>query len=211
MKYAAYVRISDKNKQQSETQKEAIKQYADINNLLISSWVTEEVSASKTDVEDRKLSELVNAGYSIIMTDITRLGRRKVFDLLGVIGQITKKGELHLAYTNRVVNSTNADDAETIFTIVGGSFAAVEESKKRAERSRAGNARRKSAGLHIGRPVGAEVRSKLDNYAITIFKLKNDGMSENKICEYLKNKYDVTISRQGLRNWLNKRTMKTTS
>lgn len=205
-KFAAYVRVSDSNKQTGETQRSDIETYIKENNIHITKWVEENVSASKTDVEDRQLISLVNDGYSIVMTDVTRLGRRKVFELLGVIGQVCKVGELHLTYTSRIVNSDNMDDAETIFTIVGGSFAAVDEAKKRSQRATAAHARRKLKGLPSGRKEGAVVKSKLDEFAALILNELSKGTKKAHIITILEG-LGISISRQQLYRWIDKRTV----
>ena len=187
MKYAAYIRVSDKNRGNGETQRADIEAYAKANKINISRWVEEHVSASKTDIEERQLMELVNAGYSIVMTDVTRLGRRKVFDLLAVIGQICRYGELRLTYTNRIINETNCDDAETIFTMVGGSFAAVDEAKKRSQ------------------TVGTDVRSKLDDHAAFIIKELKAGTQKTAILEKLEKQKSFKVSRAQLYRWIEKR------
>lgn len=205
MKYAAYIRVSDKNRGNGETQRADIEAYAKANKINISRWVEEHVSASKTDIEERQLMELVNAGYSIVMTDVTRLGRRKVFDLLAVIGQICRYGELRLTYTNRIINETNCDDAETIFTVVGGSFAAVDEAKKRSQRAKAAHARLKEQGLRSGRKVGADVRSKLDDHAAFIIKELKAGTQKTAILEKLEKQKSFKVSRAQLYRWIEKR------
>jgi DNA invertase Pin-like site-specific DNA recombinase len=205
-RFAAYVRVSDSNKQTGETQRSDIEIYTKENDIHVTKWVEENVSATKTDVEDRQLMNLVNDGYSIVMTDVTRLGRRKVFELLGVIGQICKVGELHLTYTSRIVNSENMDDAETIFTIVGGSFAAVDEAKKRSQRAKAAHARRKSQGLSSGRTKGAVVKSKLDEHAALILNELNKETKKTQVITLLE-KIGVSVSRQQLYRWIDKRTV----
>lgn len=206
MQTIAYIRISDSNKQDASTQREAVKAYADKIGAVITQWVEEHVSASKTSVEDRELSTHINSGHRIIMTDATRLGRRKVFDLLGVIGSICKNGgSLHFAYSERIIDESNMDDAETIFTVVGGSFAAVEESKSRSARATAAHARRKNSGLSSGRRKGAIVKSKLDDYAPNVQAMLLDGLSKAKIMRRLKDEHGVTVSRQGFYNWLDNR------
>jgi DNA invertase Pin-like site-specific DNA recombinase len=196
-----YIRVSDKNRGDDQTQLNAIEQYCKDNKLKVIDVVTEYVSASKTNVQDRMLQKVVDTlpeGVALVMTDVTRLGRRKIFDLLGVIGQITAKAELHLAYTGRVVNAANADDAETIFTIVGGSYAAVDESKKRSQRARAAVARRKSNGLHVGRKVGQKVRSKLDEHSMKIAITVKDKGNVSALAK------ELDCSRAQLYRWIDR-------
>lgn len=207
MKFAAYIRISDKNRGTASAQREAIEAYCKAKKITVSVWTEEYVSASKTDVEERELMKLVDAGYSIVMTDVSRLGRRKVFDLIGVIGRICKHGELHFAYTERAITRDNVDDAETIFTVVGSSFAAVEESKRRSDRAKAGHQTRHSKGLKSGRAVGAVVRSKLDDYAALIISELEKGTKKTALVTLLEKK-GCKVSRAQLYNWISKRTLK---
>lgn len=202
-----YVRVSDKNRQDGSTQRNSISEYAIQEGIIINEWVTEEVSGSKTEINDRQLSQHLDSGKIIVMADITRLGRRSVMDLMGAIGRVVAKGgELHLAYTGRVVNESNKDDAETIFTIVGGSFAAVEESKKRSERAKAQHARQKKenkdanrrSGFGIGRRKGAVVKSKLDDYVPQIVEMLESGTEKTRIVEVLKSKHGVEVTRSYL-------------
>ena len=55
----AYLRVSDKNRQDHETQKDSIMRYANENGIIIDSWTEESVSASKTELSSRKISILV--------------------------------------------------------------------------------------------------------------------------------------------------------
>jgi Site-specific recombinases, DNA invertase Pin homologs len=203
-KVIGYVRVSDANKQSNQAQRTAIEDYANKTGLIINEWIEESISASKTEIEDRQLNQLRNQGHIVICSDITRLGRRKVFELLGLIGELCKNGgELHLAYTNRVVNESNIDDAETIFVIVGGSFASVEEAKKRSDRATAGHKTRKANGLHSGRKVGQVVKSKLDDYKTFIINSLNAGMTKVDLLEKL-NEKDLKVSRAQLYRWIEK-------
>lgn len=201
-KVFAYIRISDKNKQNAESQKQALIAYAEDKEIHITKFVEEEVSGSKTKIEDRKLSKLSGQGYTILMTDITRVGRKKVFDLLGTVGSLIKNGgELHLTNTKRIINDSNVDDAETIFTVVGGSFAAVEESKLRSQRAINGH---KNSKLKSGRAHGAIVKSKLDEHVALITKELNKGTAKSKIIRILEEE-GTKITRKGFYLYLNKR------
>ncbi len=205
MKTIAYIRISDADKQDSQSQISSVHQYAKDNGYVITDVVEEHISASKTDVTDRELSKHISSGHRIIMTDATRLGRRKVFDLLGVIGKICSNGgELHFSYTNRQINESNMDDAETIFTMVGQSYAATEESKARSNRAKAAHARRKAAGLHVGRKHGAVVKSKLDDHLPQITAWLKAGVPKTEIIKKLEKK-GCTITRTALYNWIRNR------
>ncbi len=202
--YTAYIRVSDKNKSNGESQRNAIQLYAMKNELTITKWVEEFISASKTDIQERLLIKCINNNENIIVTDITRIGRNSVMQLIGVIGSIN---ELHLAYDNRVINSSNKDDAEIIFTVVGQSFASAMEAKKRSERAKAGHQRRKTQGLSSGRKVGAIVQSKLDIHSALILNELSKGTTKAKIVELLHNA-GTHCTRKGVYDWINRRIVK---
>lgn len=204
MNYTGYIRVSDINKADGTTQRRSIQAYADKIGINISEWVEEHVSASKTELEDRKLSVLIASRHNIIVSDITRLGRNKVMQLVGVIGQIAHYGELHLAYDERVINAENADDAETIFTVVGQSFASAIEAKKRSERAKAGHAKRKAEGLHSGRKKGQVVKSRLDEFAAFIVNELDSGTAKTAILKKLENK-GCKVARSRFYTWLEDR------
>ena len=145
----------------------------------------------------------INNNEKIIVTDITRIGRNSVMQLIGVIGSIN---ELHLAYDNRVINEENKDDAETIFTVVGQSFASAMEAKKRSERAKAGHLRRKVQGLSSGRNVGAVVKSKLDIHSALILNELSKGTAKTQVVELIK-ATGTNCTRKGLYDWINKRTI----
>lgn len=199
-----YIRVSDTNKADGNSQREAIKAYAATNGIEIKEWIEEHVSGSKTSLHERKLSALIASKQSIVVSDITRLGRNKVMQLIGVIAQIAEYGELHLAYDNRVINQANADDAETIFTVVGQSFASAVEAQKRSERAKAGHARRKEAGLQVGRKEGQVVKSKLDEHAAFIITELEANTAKTKILEKLEVK-GLKVTRSRFYTWLKQR------
>lgn len=200
----AYIRVSDINKQDGHSQREAILQYADKNQITITSWVEEHVSASKDGVNSREIASLV--GRNIIMTDITRLGRKGVMAMIGLIAAIAESGELHLAYSDKKITKENLDDAETIFSVVGQSYSAAEEAKKRSARAIAGHQRRKAQGLSSGRKVGAVIKSKLDPHAALILNELAKKTPKTRIVSMIQ-AAGTNCTRKGLHDWINKRTI----
>lgn len=203
-KVIGYIRVSDNNKGNAESQKAAIESYVARNNLKLDSIIEEHISASKTDLQDRKLFALISSNQSIVVSDISRIGRNKVLELIGVIGQIARNGELHLAYNDRVINKENVDDAETIFTVIGQSFASAQEAARRSERAKAGHAQRKAKGLHVGRKHGQVVKSKLDEHISFILSHQDKGTKVVKLLELLETQRNVKVSKAGYYKWLAK-------
>lgn len=199
-----YIRVSDPRKADGESQREAIKVYASKHDIQISEWIEEHMSATKTELSDRKLSSLIASQQSIIVSDITRLGRNKVMELIGAIGQIASYGELHLAYSDTIISSNNVDDAEILFTVIGQSFASALEAQKRSERAKAGHAKRKAKGLSSGRQKGQKVKSKLDEHTAFILNLIDSNTPKAQVIKKLEDK-GIKVSRSRFYTWLEDR------
>ncbi|WP_264878320.1 recombinase family protein [Vibrio agarivorans] len=199
-----YIRVSDSQRADGEPQREAIKAYAAKRGIQISDWIEEHVSATKTELSERKLYSLISSQQSIIVSDITRLGRHKVMELVGAIGQIASYGELHLAYNDTIISSGNVDNAEIIFTVIGQSFASAVEAQKRSERAKAGHAKRKAKGLSSGRQKGQKVRSKLDEHTAFILNMLDSDKSKAEVLRKLSDK-GVQVSRSRFYSWLEDR------
>ncbi|MDE1227564.1 recombinase family protein [Vibrio aestuarianus] len=196
-----YIRVSDSQRADGESQREAIKAYAAKHGIQISDWIEEHVSATKTELSERKLYSLITSQQNIIVSDITRLGRHKVMELVGAIGQIASYGELHLAYSDTIINSENVDNAEIIFTVIGQSFASAVEAQKRSDRAKAGHAKRKAKGLSSGRQ---KVRSKLDEHTAFILNMLDSDKSKAEILRKLSDK-GAQVSRSRFYSWLEDR------
>lgn len=200
----AYIRISDKYKQDSDTQKSAITKYANEKGIMIDEWLFESISGSKTKTEDREISGLISklsSGDKLICTEISRLGRDKPFSIIGLINDIAevKQAELHLVYSEQCITPDNVEDAEVLFTTVAGSYVARQEAVKRSERAKAAIERRKGEGLHNGRPKGLWVKSKLDEREDYIVRSLNDGIPKALLAT------DLNVGRTTLITWLKNR------
>jgi DNA invertase Pin-like site-specific DNA recombinase len=204
-KVIGYVRVSDARKASSDAQRAAILCYVDRNNLELDSIVEEHISATTTNLEDRQLMTLINSNANIVVSDITRIGRNEILDLISAIAQIAKHGSLHLAYDDRVINAANRSETETVFTIIGQSFASAAEAQKRSDRAKAGNASRKAKGLSVGRKVGQVVKSKLDDHVGFILSHKAKGTSVVKLLALLDSERNVSVSSAGYYKWLKTR------
>ena len=199
-----YSRVSDANKANEKSQVKVCEEYADRKGLVVTTYVNENISASKTSIKDRKLANIIATNLAkddvLIMSDITRLGRKGVMSLIGAISNITEaKAELHLAYNDKQITADNADDAEILFTVVGQSFSAVEESKRRSERAIAGH---RNSTLS-GRRKGTGNRSyKLDEHNRLIAKTVSEGGNRAALARELgvsRNTLHLHIMRRGFK------------
>ncbi|MFZ3505726.1 MULTISPECIES: recombinase family protein [Vibrio] len=199
-----YIRVSDSQRADGESQREAIKAYAAKRGIQITDWIEEHESATKTELSERKLFSLITSQQSIIVSNIIRLGRHRVVEPVGAIGQITSYGELHLAYSDTVINSENVDNAEIIFTVIRQSFASAVEAQKRSERAKTDHAKRKTKGLSSGRQKGQKVKSRLDEHTAFILNLLDTKTTKAEILRQL-NERGVSISRSRFYSWLEAR------
>lgn len=199
-----YSRVSDSNKANQDSQVNVCYEYAKKNGLNVNSYVNENISASKTSLEDRELSNIIarlQAGDILIMSDVTRFGRKGVMALLGAISNITITigAELHFAYDERVINKDNSDDAEVLFTVVGQSFAGVEESKRRSERAIAGH---KNSILSGRRKSTPNLSYKLDEHNQLISMTVSQGGNVAALAR------ELNVSRGTLYNHIERRGFK---
>ena len=171
----AYVRISDENKQDSATQKSRITDYIISQKIMISRWFEFAVSGSTSNRDERGISELLNTlqpGDQLVISDIARLGRASISDTIEIITRLINGGiTLHLAYNEQIISPADSNDISKIFIALGEAFAAVAGAKERSKKAKAAIARRQKEGLHVGRPEGAIITSRLDKHELVVVKL----------------------------------------
>lgn len=191
MSIYAYIRISDGNRQDSSTQLNSIKEYADKNELSINEVITEAKSGSKTDISDRQLSLLIsklNKGDHLVITEVSRLGRSRPMQIMGLLDDLahSKGVTVHLTYSDAAIDSETIDDPSIFFQIVGAGFVAQQEAKRRSERAKAAHSRRKAEGKDVGRKKGAIVSSFLDEHEWLIdISLSNHNSNISKAAQEL--------------------------
>lgn len=202
-KTIAYIRISDANKQDSSTQKQRITDYATDNKIIISRWIETHLSGSKTSRDDRGISELLDIlshDDHLIVSDIARLGRTTLSDLVEIVTRLINNGvTLHFAYSNQQISPSDTNDIAKIFIALGEAYAAVKFAEERSQKAKAAIRRRKTSGLSNGRSKGAIVKSKLDEHEMTIVNLSAQNYSEYDIARHLRS------DRHTLRRWKQRR------
>lgn len=200
----AYVRISDTHKQDNSTQKQRIADHAMAQGLIIDRWIEYELSGSKTTRAERGIEQLLNQlqpGDNLLISDIDRLGRTSISDIVEIITRIINGGaSLHICYSGSQLTPADTNDLAKIFITLGEAYAAVKYSQERSHKAKAAIERRKRQGLANGRKPGAIVASKLDEHEATIILLSNQQCSEYTIAQQL------NTERSTLRRWKKKRT-----
>lgn len=207
-KVYAYVRVSDSTKQDSSTQRHAISDYVTSNNLNVTQWQEFHLSGSKTSTKDRGIDDLLSslkAGDTVLVSDISRLGRDNVHQVLNTITSITTKGaSVHFCYSKTVITPDHMNDIASIFMAIGEAYAAVKFSEERSQKAKAACNRRKQAGLHNGRKVGAVIKSKLDDHALYIIAELEKGTKKLHILKALHSQ-GVEVTRMSLYRWIDRR------
>lgn len=195
----AYVRISDAHKQDSATQRQRIADYARQHAIIIDNWQEYHLSGSKTGRAERGIDQLlatIKAGDHLLISDIDRLGRTTISDIVEIVTRIINTGaSLHICYSGQQLTPADTNDLAKIFITLGEAYAAVKFSQERSYKAKAAISRRKGQGLHNGRPHGAIISSKLDDHEATIVNLAAQNYSEYAIAKYLQ------THRSTLRRW----------
>lgn len=207
-KTIAYVRVSDNTKQDSNTQRHVIEQYAKANNLNITEWREFHLSGSKTDKDIRGINQLVDdVGFNdkVLVSDVARLGRDNIHSVLNTITGVTGKGaELHFCYTNTAIKPEDNNDIAKVFIAIGEAYAAVKFAEERSLKAKAACERRTKQGLSNGRQSGAIVKSKLDEHAVFIINELEKNTPKTKILTLLKTK-GISVARSRLYSWIDQK------
>lgn len=201
----AYIRVSDITKQDSSTQRHTIQSYADSNSFSIDKWSEFHMSGSKTTAKDRGVDDLVaelKAGDVVLVSDVARLGRDSIHAVLHTITSITTKGaSLHFCYSNTTIEPEDTNDIAKVFIAIGEAYAAVKFAEERSAKAKAACERRKASGLANGRKQGAKVKGKLDEHALAVMGMLEQGMAKTRILKELEG-MGVKVSRARLYTWI---------
>lgn len=199
----AYIRISDSHKQQSNSQRECIVQYAQKQGLIVCKWYEYSLSGSSTNKTQRGLIELIERlapGDRVLVSDIERLGRDSISDIMEVTTRIINAGaEIHFCLSGDTLTPSHKNDVGQFFIQIGRAFAAQDFSKQRSLKAKAAAARRKSKSLPAGRAFGAIVKSRLDKSENLILFWLSQGVFKSEISRRL------DCSATALAKWLDRR------
>jgi len=148
-----YIRIST-DRQTIENQRYEINKFCKENVLIINKWIEETISGA-TEIDKRKLGELLNdlqKGDILICSEISRLGRNllMIMSILSIC--ITKEVQVWTIKDNfRLDNDINSK----VFAFAFGLSAEIERNLI-AQRTKEAMSRAKTEGIHCGRPRGAK-------------------------------------------------------
>lgn len=152
----AYSRVSSKG-QDKEKYRSFFTRYEQTLNIKFDNIILEQVSASKTKLEDRNLWEYITnpSIKKIVVTEISRIGRntRDGVKLLKHITDQREDLEIYVVMSNLTIKSNMTAEEEFIFDLQLS--LAKREVKLLGERTKLGIQRARESGKHIGRPFGS--------------------------------------------------------
>ena len=192
----AYLRVST-DAQDVDNQKHGILEYANKHGLTKLQFVEDTVSGQKK-WQLRRLGEMVrNAekGDILIFAEISRMAR-STLQVLEIMEHCTKAGiEVHVTKQNMILDQSMS--SRITVTVLG--MAAEIEREFISIRTKEALAKRKAAGLPMGRPAGQAEVLRLDARADEINDLLRKGVNKRSIAKI------VDCSHTALYDWLDRR------
>jgi DNA invertase Pin-like site-specific DNA recombinase len=178
-----YIRVST-DRQTVENQRYEINKFCKKNILVINKWIEETISGA-TEVEKRKLGELLNdlqKGDILICSEISRLGRN-LFMVMAILNVcMAKEVQVWSIKDNyRLGNDINSK----VLAFAFGLSAEIERNLN-SQRTKEALARAKSEGIQIGRQKGSKNKvAKLTGKDEIISRLLGQGISKAEIARQL--------------------------
>lgn len=201
-KIVAYLRAST-NKQDLSNQKLEILEFARNKKLNISDFVEITISSRKTSKQRRidELVEILNEADTLIVTELSRLGRSTAEVIALVNALVNRNVRLIIIKQNLDIHQhdMNSKIIITLFSL----FAELERDLISLRTKEALSAK-KSQGVILGKPKGTIQKSKFDKHLEKIKELLNYGLSGRKIANVLGYSSHIAlntyIKKRGLRH-----------
>lgn len=160
MKVCIYSRVST-GEQDAANQTEVLTDWAEQRGLEVVKVYTEEESAWRNG-HQRELANLVVDAHhrrfqAVLVWALDRLSREGALAILSLVHKLSACGVKVLSY-QEPWSEAPGEIGEILYAIAG--WVARMESQRRSERTKAGLARVKAQGKHLGRPPGSKDRRK---------------------------------------------------
>jgi len=192
----AYARVSTAT-QDTDNQMYGIHKYAEYKGLKIDKEVVETIKSVAETREIYSLVEELKEGDTLIVSELSRVGRN-LKDLISITETLIKK-KVKLILVKEMIELSDDNPAGKLQMQLFGAFAEYERAMIR-QRTKESIAAKRAAGVSVGRPRGAKNRkSKLDPFKEQILRDLERGMSKSKIAKL----YDtnrVTLNKK-LEEW----------
>ena len=169
-----YCRVST-NGQDLLRQREQILKYANSHDLKVFDFIQTTGQADKREARksiDRLYQKIEETGIkTIVVAELSRLGR-SVGQLLRTVEELVQKEGCRLVVIQENFNFRPGKELDMSSEVALTLFSLLARIERRliSERTKAGLAAKKAAGIRLGRPAG---KSKLDRHANRIFELRS--------------------------------------
>jgi DNA invertase Pin-like site-specific DNA recombinase len=181
-KVFVYLRVST-DAQDAANQKHGVVHYCTSHGLLAPLFIEDSEHGSK-DWRTRQLGTLIqssSAGDVVVVSEVSRLAR-STLQVLEIMRDCLDKGvHLHIVKSNIVLDGSM--QSKIIATVLG--LAAEIERDFISSRTKEALAKRKAAGVILGRPAGAAKVLRLDQYADKIDSYLAKGIDKRAISKLL--------------------------
>ncbi len=202
-KIVGYIRTST-NKQDLTNQQHEILSYTNKHNLKIHEFIEIQISSRKSPKQRRidELLEKLGSSDTLIVTELSRLGR-STSEILTLVNElIKKKVKLIIIKQNLMINSDKYDITSKVMVTFFSLFGELERDMV-SLRTIEALAAKKASGVKLGKPIGTIQKSKFDKDLEKIKELLGYRLSVRKIAQYMG--YPNYLS---LNKYLNKRGIK---
>jgi putative DNA-invertase from lambdoid prophage Rac len=202
-KVVGYLRTSTE-KQDLKNQQHEILSYTNKNDLKVHEFIEIQVSSRKAPKQRRidELLERLNSADTLIVTELSRLGR-STSEILTLVNELLKKKiKLIIIKQNITINCDKYDLTSKVMITFFSLFGELERDMV-SLRTREALAAKKANGVKLGKPIGTIQKSKFDKDLEKIKELLGYRLSVRKIAKYMG--YPNYLS---LNKYLNKRRIK---
>lgn len=182
-KILAYLRAST-NKQEVSHQKYEILEYARKHDMKVDRYI-ELIVSSKRSVEQRRINEIsqnLNAGDILIVTELSRLGRSTT-QVLSLVNTLVDQ-QIRIIVIKQNLDISKHDVNSKVIVTLFSLFAELERDFV-SMRTKEALASKKAQGIKLGKPKGTIQKSKFDQHRERIVELLELGLSVRKIAKFL--------------------------
>jgi DNA invertase Pin-like site-specific DNA recombinase len=197
MNTIGYIRVST-DKQDADSQRHLLLEYAHRHKLMIDDWVAVEISSRK-NTKERRIDELLTRlkkGDTLLVAELSRLGRN-MLETLNIIHALTENG-VSIIFIRQPELSTTGPHTKLLLAIY--SYFAESERDFISMRTKTGLAAARASGIRLGRPIGARSKHRiLDPYKAQIVDYLKMGLNLTAIHKIINNQLAKPITYQTLK------------
>ena len=176
----AYTRVST-GTQDTDNQMYGIKRYAEYKELVIDKEVSEIVKSVAETILIYDLVEELKEGDTLIVAELSRVGRN-LKDLITITETLINK-KVTLILVKEMIELSEDNPAGKLQIQLFGAFAEYERAMIR-QRTKEAIAAKRAAGVHVGRPKGAKNKEhKLEKFKKEIIRDVEKGISKSKVAK----------------------------